>query len=540
MKENRNYPDKGLYQIINPQKRFKDSEKLSKLTGCKDIILYDHINPDDPSKKGNITSSIKTSLGYEKCLEPAIPFSSDFNVNVLMQVPPLPSEMKFARKLYDKVPDSKPLHVWLPDGNGKFSDGYELYQNAPKAYRSIVKSAINNPPPDDMEFHIRSTPDLMEQQNIEKAVVMPFQTTSWHYEKLGNLIKEEKVIIPDSAEPWINKGKAHDFFTRQGLGHLFPATELIDMRSRRENNQENIEHLTKSIENASSQMLNEGKSVYIKVAANGLAGFGNIPPKINPLLEKDIAPEARSDKFQKLVNGILEGNDILPDAVVEENLNILSDNEGKREHIVSGIIIGGEFRPWSISRSINDDLGRYQGAIISPDLKDVGLTAQGVDTIVNQAGELAGAMTKSGKYNTGYVAKDFVVVPDGHNKERNVFHDHNDRRGGRSVLETTVCLLQKGFLDRNHTIHIPEGADHAEYVLDVTDRLYEEGMLSYGTGSVYTPHENAVTLRVLSPLNLLKRERKQSGSGDALSEIAINTVQSIVEKENIIYKKRLI
>jgi hypothetical protein len=495
--------------VYSPAYRAFVNQKLIVATGAQEVVFFDDVVHAVEDVQ---VHHIHGLPGYERCLIPAVSVSETADVASVMQLPPLPQEMETVGQLLARRQNKHQFRVLVPSGNqkGQWLDAFAFYQSSPKGYHQFFLDSRRHLPTDDPDFYLEATNQLLEKGVLgqERALVLPFQTRELHYQSFENWLASGKVVLPDSADWLVSKGRAHEYFTKAGLDKHLP--ELVWTQTSPETRsltEENRKAFASQILNALAQMEANGKPGYIKTVDGGVSGVGNLPPASYPqIYNRHLPNEERGGLIYQALfgpEGKLVGSKALPDgAVVEEHLSIQTDDLGRREWVVSGFTVNGQFQPWICSRTLNSPDDIYVGTIASTVPEVIGLTNQEFAERINIVSEFAEAGAKNG-YRLGYTAKDLVDTA----QYGPQVHDHNDRRGGRSTIEQLLPLVgpKAAFLDRDYEFRIPRETNLAKRTLEIANRLSEAGLLLYGSGSTAFPNEGEngdrlVKFKVLTPL----------------------------------------
>ena len=507
---------------MDPDYRLAVSRNIAKQTGCNNVILFDDVvNAVDPSQRHELTGL----PGYERAIIPAIPLTVALDTTVITQAPPLPSELVLAQAILDKVPNRRGFKILTPV-DGEFVDIFMLFTKDPQKYQELVLTTYQNPPTDNPAFHVDAVQEIFGHNGIGKSLLLPFQTTDWHYQQFKDLISDGGVVLPSSSQRWISKGEAYEYFESANLGHLFPKTHFIRMDPRREKSADNLLALSDNIADVCHNMVQNGKVPYVKLVSAGVSGIGNVRPDDNQLLDNNLDVGAKRDKFRKLVLSKLQHAVQTPDAVVEEAQRTERDSFGRREYIASGVVVDCQFHLWSVCRTVNTEQDHYNGMMCAPSPKEIGLPAETYMKIASDMSDLAHAMAEGG-YELGYATKDLILVGD-----RQVFNDNNDRRGGRSVGEVVSAFLEIAIYDKDYSVEVPAGLSHGEFSMKLTNKLMAEGYFPYGTCTTYFPKANGtqtiVKVKALCPLSQLTENKLEGEEIDtAADRILSRVVESI-------------
>lgn len=186
----------------------------------------------------------------------------------------------------------------------------------------------------------------------------------------------------------------------------------------------------------------DGKQAYIKLSGDGSCGVSNIDPREYPEIYTGEV-SARKQALHNLLNTVFGSFEVVPtSSIVEDFIEVKIDEFGPVECIASGFFDGENFQLWSITRAIVSKKGQYYGCFGSSNSEKLGLTRQDLEQLQNIMLKSANIMKQNG-YHSGYISKDLMLDK---NTNKFVMHDHNDRRGGRSVVEQLLPMYPDDYI----------------------------------------------------------------------------------------------
>jgi len=419
--------------------------------------------------------------GYERALLPAASKTAISDVTVVVSAPPLPGELRIAKKIYESIGNYS-FEVLFP-WKGKV---FDLLQCPEDFIKDRVVEFVNNKPADDPYFfkefigHYRIT-------RGDRTLLWPFQTVDHHYQHYNFGIK-----LFSSAQFFNRKNHAIDFFNKNGLSDFVPEGFTISP----EGPEIFAENIVKSMRN----LENRGLPPYVKLNADGVSGLGNLHPGAwpdiyNPLLsDRERRQAVRAAMRIKNVSGReCEGR-------VERLIPQATDELGKLEFVVGGIMIMGCFWPTYIGRTMNNEHDIYEGMIHTDNEADfrMGLKTNDLLKLVEQFAVVA---HQNGLYSNGYVYVDVIK----HQASGLFGNDFNWRRGGRTVGEAIISILGGSYYDREFYVEMTDTYPHQ--IFDISERLEKEGAIQYGTPLTFFPQHNKFKVKVLIPKKLLSWDK---------------------------------
>ena len=500
-------PDLQKMGIENPADlnyRVEVSRRLAKRFGAEELLVFDDVAFAVPEAQ---RPHLKALPGYERVLAPALMLlpGFEYGASVLVAAPPNPIEreitLAFKSQLEKRLGKSVVLKVLWENREGNlidiFSLGEEDYLKLCKEYASYL---------DDPKNLTKYTPfyhlDVVSQHVHElfgkKTLVIPFQTTHYHYERALGL---ENVSLP--SIPNMDKVRNNFLLRKDGFedipfvigvtsdGRLITNIEELEQLDEEKlpPTDENIRLFTSGIVEAIEKLIESNLDAYIKLDAKGVSGLGNLSPNKYPnVYDLNLTRDERIAALFEIIKSY--GFEELPSlAVVEERIKPRIVEGVKQDITVGGIMVGGVFFPMSIFPFGVDEGDEYVCGWMGKNPQDIGIEPELQKKLFESFSKMGSVLATNG-YTDGVLAGDVMVGENG----KLYVHDYNFRRGGRSYLEALIALTDKPFFEAQIVIDLDSKTDNLrryEIYTRICQVLYQEGIIPFSTSFGYFGGDHA-------------------------------------------------
>jgi len=500
-------PDLQKMGIENPADlnyRVEVSRRLAKRFGAEELLVFDDVAFAVPEAQ---RPHLKALPGYERILAPALMLlpGFEYGASVLVAAPPNPIEreitLAFKSQLEKRLGKSVVLKVLWENREGNlidiFSLGEEDYLKLCKEYASYL---------DDPKNLTKYTPfyhlDVVSQHVHElfgkKTLVIPFQTTHYHYERALGL---ENVSLP--SIPNMDKVRNNFLLRKDGFedipfmigvtsdGRLITNIEELEQLDEEKlpPTDENIRLFTSGIVEAIEKLIESNLDAYIKLDAKGVSGLGNLSPNKYPnVYDLNLTRDERIAALFEIIKSY--GFEELPSlAVVEERIKPRIVEGVKQDITVGGIMVGGVFFPMSIFPFGVDEGDEYVCGWMGKNPQDIGIEPELQKKLFESFSKMGSVLATNG-YTDGVLAGDVMVGENG----KLYVHDYNFRRGGRSYLEALIALTDKPFFEAQIVIDLDSKTDNLrryEIYTRICQVLYQEGIIPFSTSFGYFGGDHA-------------------------------------------------
>jgi len=500
-------PDLQRMGIENPADlnyRVEVSRRLAKRFGAKQLLVFDDVAFAVPEAQ---KPHLKALPGYERILAPALMLSLGFEdgTSVLVAAPPNPIEreitLAFKSQLEKRLGKSVVLKVLWENREGNlidiFSLGEEDYLKLCEEYASHL---------DDPQNLTKYTPfyhlDVVSQHAHElfgeKTLVIPFQTTPYHYERALGL---ENVSLP--SIPNMDKVRNNFLLRKDGFedipfmigvtsdGRLITNIEELEQLDEEKlpPTDENIRLFASGILEAIEKLRESNLDAYIKLDAKGVSGLGNLSPNKYPnVYDLNLTRDERIAALFEIIKSY--GFKELPFlAVVEERIKPRIVEGVKQDITVGGIMVGGVFFPMSIFPFGVNEGDEYVCGWMGKNPQDIGIEPELQKRLFESFSKMGSVLATNG-YTDGVLAGDVMVGENG----KLYVHDYNFRRGGRSYLEALIALTDKPFFEAQIVIDLDSKTDNLsryEMYTRICQALYQEGIIPFSTSFGYFGGDHA-------------------------------------------------
>jgi len=492
----------GIENPADLDYRLELSKRLADNFGAKRLLVFDDVAFAVPEAQ---RPHLKALPGYERILLPALMLASGFEegASVLVAAPPNPVEreitLAFKEYLEKKIGRIVNLNVLWEDDHGNLIDIFSLNEEDYLRLCEEYASDLDNPqnlgkytPFYHLDVVGRHGQDLFG----EETLVIPFQVTPYHYERLWGVKNVKLPSIPNMDKVINNfllrEAGFEDIPFMIGVtahGKLIRDTKELKQLGSEEllsPTDENIKSLASGIVSAIELLKERGLESYIKLDSNGVSGLGNLSPNkypnvYNPNLTRDERIAALSEIIKSY--GFKE----LPSlAVVEERIKPMIVDGVKQDITVGGMMINGLFFPMSIFPFGVDESDEYVCGWMGKNPQDIGIKPKLQQRLFESFSQMGSILAANG-YTDGVLAGDVMVGENG----MLYLHDYNFRRGGRSYLEALIALTDTPFfevqivivigLDNKNTDNLSR---YQQYTL-ICQRLHQEGIIPFSTSFGY-------------------------------------------------------
>jgi len=501
-------PDLQRMGIENPADlnyRIEVSRRLANRFGTKKLLVFDDVAFALPEAQRQY---LKAPLGYERIILPALMLSPGFEdgASVLVTAPPNPIEreitLAFKSQLEKRLGKSVVLKVLWENREGNLIDIFSLvkedYLKLCEGYASYL---------DDPQNLTKYTPfyhlDVVSQHAHElfgeKTLVIPFQTTHYHYERALGL---ENVSLP--SIPNMDK-VINNFLLREAGFEDIPfmigvtsdgrlitnieELEQLDKEKLLPPTDENIRLFASGIVEAIEKLRESNLDAYIKLDAKGVSGLGNLSPNKYPnVYDLNLTRDERIAALFEIIKSY--GFKELPSlAVVEERIKPRIVEGVKQDITVGGIMVGGVFFPMSIFPFGVDEGDEYVCGWMGKNPQDIGIEPELQKRLFESFSQMGSVLATNG-YTDGVLAGDVMVGENG----KLYVHDYNFRRGGRSYLEALIALTDTPFFEAQIVIDLDSKTDNLsryEMYTRICQVLYQEGIIPFSTSFGYFGGDHA-------------------------------------------------
>jgi len=479
--------------------RLELSKRLAESFQTKRLLVFDDVALAVPEAQ---RPHLMALPGYERILLPALMLSPGFEVgaSVLVAAPPNPIEREitlvFKKQLEEKIGKVVNLRVLWEISDGSLVDIFSLndetYMKLCEDYANYLDNPQNlkryNP-----FYHLdvvnRYSQDLFDLPTL----VIPFQTTEYHYERLSSSKNVRLPIIPN-----MNKLENNFLLREAGFedipfmigvaaeGRLIEDREGLKQIGRSNSlppTDENMSKFASAIVTAMEKLRESDLETYIKLDSNGVSGLGNLSPEKYPYVyDPNLKTERRTHALYEIIKSY--GFKELPFlAVVEERIKPRVIDDIKLDVTVGGIMINGVFFPMSIFPFGVNASDEYVCGWMGQYSEEIGIETSLQGRLFESFAEMGRILAANG-YTDGILAGDVMVGSNG-----NLYvHDYIFRRGGRSYLEALIALTDTSFFEAQIVIDLEGKTNNLsryQFYTQICQKLYKEGIIPFSTSFGY-------------------------------------------------------
>jgi len=495
-------PDLQRMGIENPADlnyRIEVSRRLANRFGTKKLLVFDDVAFAVPEAQRQYHKALP---GYERILLPALMLSPGFEdgASVLVAAPPNPIEreitLAFKSQLEKRLGKSVVLKVLWENREGNLIDIFSLvkedYLKLCEGYASYLDDPQNLTKYAPF-YHLDVVSQRAHELFGEKTLVIPFQTTHYHYERALGL---ENVSLP--SIPNMDKVRNNFLLRKDGFedipfvigvtsdGRLITNIEELEQLDKEKllpPTDENIRLFASGIVEAIEKLRESNLDAYIKLDAKGVSGLGNLSPNKYPnVYDLNLTRDERIAALFEIIKSY--GFKELPSlAVVEERIKPRIVEGVKQDITVGGIMVGGVFFPMSIFPFGVDEGDEYVCGWMGKNPQDIGIEPELQKRLFESFSQMGSVLATNG-YTDGVLAGDVMVGGNG----KLYVHDYNFRRGGRSYLEALIALTDKPFFEAQIVIDLDSKTDNLsryEMYTRICQTLYQEGIIPFSTSFGY-------------------------------------------------------